>query len=168
MRRRILALRDVSRVLAPLELLEEVEAPDSREVDRLAVRPGDIVATARGARIRTAVATSEHAGVLVGPNLVLVRLISPIPPTLIAAYLRHPAIEADLQSDFAGVGTPGFSVERLRQLPIELIPEVISADLVELTDLTEMRLERVVEAAQLQRDAVTELVFRHLAPRAAP
>lgn len=161
-----MALRDVSKALAPIEELEMVDAPDTRELERLSVRPGDIVATARGARVRTAVATDEHAGVLVGANLVVVRLRAPILPALIAAFLKHPIVEADLQSDFAGTGTPGFSVERLRQLEFELVPESLAIDLVELTELTEARLDRVVAAAQLQREAATELVFRHLAPRA--
>lgn len=101
-----------------------------------------------------------------GPNLVLIRTRAGIEPLLIVNYIRHPEIQTDLLSEFAGSATPGFTVERLRRLPITLPSGSIDSDLSALVRLTEARIDRLNQMADVERAMVEELVFDRLSGRA--
>jgi type I restriction enzyme M protein len=161
---RVLGLRDVTRHLAPLSDLEAADAPDTEETDRLALEPGDVVITSRGSTIRAAVAGQDHAGVIVGANLIVVRLEPVLSPHLLAAYLRHPAIQRRLLADFVGSTTAGFTVESLRGLPIEIYASEDQQLLARLVEAVEAYADHVLAGAELRRQAALEVVFERLAP----
>lgn len=153
----VLSLRDVGGRIAPREQLESVEAPAGSEALRIA-EPGDIVMTARG-RLRVALVEHQHAGVAVGPNLILLRLKGGFPAPLMVAYLRHPEIERRLMMETAGTATPGISVEGLRQLETQLPPEGSWADATELVESVDLYHDEILESARLLRQGVSEWLF---------
>jgi hypothetical protein len=165
--RRVLALRDVTTRVARIDSLEEVEAPLGSETERLSLRSGDIVVTSRG-RVRAAVSEAEHEGVLVGPNLVVVRLNhSGLPPELLAAYLRHPEVERELLAQMPGTGTPGFTVEGLKSLEVQMPVAPAAQDLSELVSHVENYYSHLIKGAMLTRSAVLEVVYDTLNPNDA-
>lgn len=159
--RPVLNLRDVTRVLAPMDNLDTALAT-AAEIERLQLEPGDVVVTARG-NIRAAVVSGYQAGTLLGANLIAIRLRNSLSPHLLAAFLRHPTTIATLTADFAGTTTAGFTVDSLRRLPIQNQPANPDkfADLIRYVDLYTTRQAR---ALQLYEQAADEAAFQCLAP----
>lgn len=158
----VVNLRDVGNVLAPVEILDAVEASDA-ERERLALASGDVVVTARGANVRAAVADETHHGVLLGANLIAIRLSGSVSPHLLAAYLRHPMTVATLTADFAGTTTAGFTVESLKRLPIHDRP-ARQADFADFVRYVDLYAVRQAQALQFYRRAAEEVAFQCLAP----
>jgi hypothetical protein len=157
----VLSLRDVGARIAPRDQLEEVQAPAGSEALRVA-EAGDIVMTARG-RLRAALVEQQHAGVVVGPNLILLRLKSGFPAPLMLAYLRHPEIERRLMMETAGTATPGISIEGLRQLETQLPPPESWADATELVESVDLYHDEILESARLLKQGVSEWLFDQMA-----
>lgn len=164
--RRIIGPKDVTTRIASIEDLDLVEGPETGARNRLELQPGDIVVTSRGT-VRAAVATDEHAGVLVGANLVVVRPHPKVGPHLIAAYLRHPAIQEHLLADYSGSATPGFSIETLKQIDIQYPQDSSLSDLQRIASAVESYAENLEDAASLRRRAVVEMVFESMSPLAS-
>lgn len=161
----LVGLRDIGRRIAPRSDLEEVKIVDEAESSRLTLLANDVVVTSRGANVRAAVAQEDHEGALVGPNLIVVRLKGEdLPPDLVAAYLRHPLVSAQLLREFAGATTPGFTIDSLKRLPVQLTNAVCSQMLAELVRRVDDYSEYHLKAVQLHQAAAEEAVFEHLGP----
>lgn len=156
----VLTMRDVNVAIAPRDQIEMVSLAGRPDPDRL-LRPGDIVVTSRG-RLRAAVAEREHEGLLVGHNLMLVRLRGAMPPQVLAAYLRHPIVEEGLLSEMPGAGTPGLSLDALRNLEVGEVSPARAGLLAELVEETEAYRRELEEGARRLAQAATESVFRSL------
>jgi hypothetical protein len=161
----MLALRDIGVRITPRDRLELVETAKIVDTDRL-LMPGDVVVTSRG-RVRAAVAEGEHAGTLVGPNLVWIRLRTELPPALLAAYLRHPEVERELFAEMVGTATSGFSVDGLRQLEVIEIPAGDAATMTELVSAVDEYHDEVVEAVRLLKQGVSEYIYQRMTPSEA-
>lgn len=156
----ILALRDVGARIAPREALEEVDL----DSDFPALRPtevGDIVLTARG-RPRAALVTDRSAGVLVGANLMLIRITNGLPPPLLLNYLRHPEVERRLLTETAGTSTPGVSAEALRHLQVVMPPRRLWEEAAHLVEAVDRYHDTVVEAVGLFKESVSEWVYQRM------
>lgn len=103
-----------------------------------------------------------HEGVVVGLNLILLRVKDQFPPSLLLAFLRHPQVEQRLIMESAGTATAGISVEVLRQLPIRLPPPSIWGDAAELVVNVDAYHDEMVEAARLFRQGVSEWLFEQM------
>jgi len=159
----LLTMRDVGVRIAPRDQIETVGLGAPPDPDRL-LRTGDIAVTSRG-RLRAAVAEREHEGVLVGHNLILVRLHQSLPPYVLAAYLRHPVVEEELLSETSSAGTPGLSLDNLRNLNLQNISEGRADLLAELVEQTEAYRRELEEGVRRLAEAATESVFRSLRER---
>lgn len=156
----VVAMRDVGTRIVARAHLETVSVggePDPRR----RIQAGDIVVTSRG-RVRAAVAHEEHAGVLLGPNLMMIRPQRDYPSALLAAFLRHPAVEARLLADTMTAGTPGFSMENLRSLELNDIPADQADRLAELMDETDTYVREIQAGADRLTAAAIETVFTNL------
>lgn len=162
----ILAMRDVGVRIMGRDHLETVPVGGQPDPKRR-IRPGDVVVTSRG-RVRAAVAREEHDGVLLGPNLMLVRPMVDYPSSVLAAYIRHPAIEARLLEDTMTSGTPGFSMESLRSLELTPLPPGRAERLAELVEETDTYVREVQAGANRLTAAAIETVFAHLDVKPAP
>lgn len=156
----LLTMRDVGLRLSSRDLIETVGLGAPPDPERL-LRAGDIVVTSRG-RLRAAVAEREHEGVLVGPNLILVRLYRALPPHVLAAYLRHPVVEEELLAETSGTGTPGLSLDVLKNLVVRDMSEARAGVLAELVEQTEAYRRDLDEGVRRLAEAATESVFRCL------
>jgi len=161
---RVVGLRDISRRISPLSDLEAVEIADGEDVARSALRPGDVVVTSRGSNVRAAVAQREHDGVLAGPNLIVVRLEGEVPPELIAAYLRHPLISAQLLREFVGTSTAGFTIESLKRIELARTDDRFAVLLAELVVRVDAYAEYQQRVIALREKAADESIFFHLHP----
>lgn len=153
-------MRDVGVRIAPRTVLDTVVVggqPDPRR----RLQPGDVLVTSRG-RVRAAVAQSEHAGVLVGPNLMLVRPTGRYPASLLAAFLRHPAIEARLLELTATSGTPGFTMDDIRSLELGKVTSDRARKLARLVEETDAYVRDIQAGAGRLNAAAVETVFAHL------
>ena len=162
---RIVGLRDIGRQITPPTELEEARVSETDDSSRSALRPGDVVVTARGSNVRAAVATPEHEGVLAGSNLIVIRLEADIPPEMIAAYLRHPEISARLLRDFVGSSTAGFTIDSLRRIELELTAPDCAAQLAELVKRVDAYADHQRKVIELRQTAADEAIFTHLEPR---
>lgn len=158
----VLSMRDVGQRITPRDELELTPVGGEPDPTRR-LQTGDVVITSRG-RVRAAVAGEEHAGILVGPNLMIVRLQGSMPPALLAAYLRHPIIGARLLEDISGTGTPGFSMDTLRSLPLRDISTDRAVALAALVEETDQYRQEVEAGARQLGEATAETVFAHLDP----
>jgi len=161
----VINLRDVTTRLPPRAELESIPVRMSGETARLAIKPGDVVVTARGSSVRAAVATEEHVDTLPGANLIVLRPRD-TSPHLLAAYLRHPDVQAHLFQEFAGSSTLGFTVETLRQLEVRDLPMEEANLLAQMSEAVEQYALHTERAAELRRRATTEAVFDRLWPGA--
>jgi hypothetical protein len=162
---RVVGLRDVGRRISPAAEIEEVQVAETDDVARSALQVGDIVVTARGANVRAAVATSDHEGLLAGPNLIVVRLGGGAPPEMIAAYLRHPEVSARLLRDFVGTSTGGITIESLRRVELAMTDSDCAARLSELVQRIDAYAEYQRRVIDLRQTAADEAIFGHLHPR---
>lgn len=160
----VVSLRDVTTRLPSRTELESVPVRMSGDTARLTIKPGDVVVTARGSSVRAAVATEEHLGALPGANLIVLRPRN-TSPHLLAAYLRHPVVQAHLLQEFAGSSTLGFTVETLRQLEVRDLPAAEAGLLAQMSEAVEQYALHTERAAELRRRATTEAVFDRLWPR---
>lgn len=160
---RVLNLRDVATRLSSVEGLEEIEVPDTDEARKLEIAAGDVVLTARGSSVRAAVAEVEHQGVLLGANLVAIRPLPALGAHMLAAYMRHPLVQARLLADFAGSATGGFTTEALRTLELSP-PEEGSGALEEMAQAVEVYAAHLEAAAALRRQAIVQVAFDRLGP----
>lgn len=158
-RRPIVNQRDVAARIAAPDLLETADVPDSPEVEKLALKAGDLVLTSRGA-LRVAVAGAEHAGAIPGVNLIVLRPPDGLEPTLLAAFMSDSRIETILFREFAGSVTPGFSVEAVRRLRIQLPDAAGQERLSELVGSTQEYEQAVLQAVHIRRTVAQELVFQ--------
>lgn len=158
----LLTMRDVGVRISPRPALDEAEVTGDPDPNRR-LQLGDVVVTSRG-RIRAAVAQEEHEGVLVGPNLMFVRILTDFPATLLAAYLRHPEIEARLLGDTGGTGTPGLSLDTLRNLSLRAVTAPRASSLSALVEEAENYRLQVEAGARLLSEAVAEAVYDRLDP----
>ena len=156
----VLTMRDVGVAIVPRDLIETVGLAASPDSDRL-LRAGDVAVTSRG-RLRAGVANIEHEGVLVGHNMMLIRLRNTLPPQVLAAFLRHPFVEEELLTEMSGAGTPGLSLEALRNLEIKAVSGSCADLLAELVEQTEAYRLELEEGARRLARAATESVFRSL------
>ncbi len=155
--RPVIALRDVTTRIKAVDALQAVTASPA-EVRKLSVLAGDVLVTARGST-RAAVAKVEHEGALAGANLIVIRLDGRLPPELLAAYLRHPTIQATLKADFAGTTTVGFSVESLKKLELRGVSEPEATILSQFVEANDAYAEHLRSAARLRQDASAQAVF---------
>lgn len=163
---RVVGLRDISRRISPLHALEEIQIADSEDAGRSALRPGDVVVTARGSNVRAAVAQRDHDGVLAGANLIVVRLDGAAPPELIAAYLRHPSISSQLLREFVGTSTAGFTIDSLKKIELGRPDDECAALLAELVVRVDAYAEYQQRVIELRETAADESIFLHLSPEA--
>lgn len=161
----VLTMRDVGLRISPRAVLEEAEVTGDPDPNRR-LQVGDVVVTSRG-RIRAAVAQEEHEGVLVGPNLMFVRIFTDFPAALLAAYLRHPEIEARLLGDTGGTGTPGLSLETLRNMSLRALTVPRASSLSALVEEAENYRLEVEAGARLLSEAAAEAVYDRLDPAGA-
>jgi hypothetical protein len=159
----IVNMRDIDVDIAPLAKLDSQDDVSAADLAHLRLMKGDVVMTSRGA-VRVGVATLEHAGAIPGANTVVVRLPPHIPPKVVAAYLRHPRIEALLLREFTGSTTAGFSIEGLKKLSLNLPEELELQQMNQMIDAADRYYTAMLEAANARRDLALELVARNLSP----
>jgi hypothetical protein len=159
----VLNLRDVGRVLPPITELDRVGVVAS-DIDRSGLAPGDVIITARGANVRAAVAGEDYQGVMLGANLIAIRVRKIVPPYLLAAFLRHPMTVATLMADFAGATTAGFTVESLKRLVLEPRSSQQNATLDAFVRQVDVYAMEQAEALRLYQEAAEEAAFQHLLP----
>lgn len=161
---RIVGLRDIGRRMAPLTDLEEVEVAEGDEGARSLLQPGDVLVTSRGSNIRAAVVREEHAGAVAGPNLIVVRLGGFLRPELLAAYLRHPFISAQLLREFSGSSTAGFTIDSLRRIDLQITDDGCADLLADLVQRVDAYSEYQARAVELHQALADEAIFEHLNP----
>lgn len=161
---RIVGLRDVGRRMAPATELEEVEVLEGDEGGRSLLQPGDVLVTSRGSNVRAAVAQDEHAGAVAGPNLIVVRLGGFLRPELLAAYLRHPVISAQLLREFSGSSTAGFTIDSLRRIDVQVAEGDCADLLADLVQHVDAYSEYQARAVELHQALADEAIFEHLNP----
>jgi hypothetical protein len=160
----ILGLKDVGSSLTPVDDLELASIPPGLDPNRTRLQVGDVVVTARTAKIRAVVVPATHQGVFVGPNLVVIRPTERLSAEVIAAYLRHPSIQNQLLAEFASRTPPGFSVNGISRLELVLPSRRQQRLLRELVIGAEVYAAAATEAAQLRLDTAYEVVTRRLVP----
>jgi DNA-binding response OmpR family regulator len=161
----VIALKDVTRNVAPLESLATLEALPE-QVGRFRVEPGDVIVTTRGADIRAAVVEETHAGAIAGTNLARIRLRSSLlRPTLLAAFLREPRTQERLLRDTTGASTPGFTINALTSLPICIPSPRDQGALVRLIEAAAAYREELLRAIELRQLICSEMISRQLIPR---
>ncbi len=159
----VLVARDVGETLAPQDEIGRLRlVPDA--ASRFHLHEGDVVITARGSVVRAAVATVEHVGVVLGPNLIAVRLGARLLPLLLAAYLRLPAVQGILLGVRKGAAVPALTVGDLNRLRIVLPPPDRQEALRRFVDLSTTYSATVARAAAARAAASADLVARILSP----
>jgi hypothetical protein len=159
---RILQARDVKARLAPPDELQEFAVPETSDLDRYRLRTSDIVVTARGVEVRAAVAPPAHDGIVVGPNLIVIRPGPEITPELMAILLRHPITQRSLLSGRTGSNTAGFTVRELKNIKIAVPEAAVQHRLVEITEVAMAYHSAALKAAELRREVAGDLVLQTL------
>jgi restriction endonuclease S subunit len=162
----LLALKDVNQQLAPVQTLSRVTATIDSAL-RFQVREGDVVVTTRGTVFRAAVVGPAHVGAIAGSNLAIVRLNGSIAPSLLAAFLREPGVQAALLGVTAGAVTPGFTIKALGELQIRVPGLERQRQLVEFLAASASYREQMQRALELRQQACDAVISRELSPQDA-
>jgi hypothetical protein len=162
----ILQVKDVTDGLVERRAdLHEVDFDDDPKHDRALLRPGDVIVTARGTLLKSALVTETHAGVLPTSNLIVVRPTpSVILPELVLAVLRHPRTQAALANEVMGAAVPTLRVPSVARVRLVIPALDQQRDLARLTALGEAQYEAAVQAARLRRKLASEIVMQKLEP----
>lgn len=159
----IIGVRDVGDSIGRVNQLEVAQGLSGADAQRVSVQAGDIVVTSRGA-VRAAVVEAEHEGAIAGVNTVVVRPRSSSSSTVLAAYLRHPRTIETLLRDFSGSTVPGFSIETLRALPLDLPDEETLRQMEDMVMAAYRYHSAMTEAANARLTLALDLVAQNLAP----
>jgi hypothetical protein len=92
----------------------------------------------------------------------LVRPMDGYPSALLAAFLRHPAIEARLLELTATSGTPGFTMDDIRSLELGEVSSERARKLAQLVEETDAYVRDIQAGAGRLNAAAVETVFAYL------
>lgn len=162
----LLGVRNIGDHLTTTGELEHVKV-DACEIERFGLNPGDLVASVRGS-FRVALANPSHVGAIAGGNTAVIRLRENLPPHVVAAYLRHPAVTGRLTSAFVGSTVPGISLDALRQTPLRLPKREVLIQLSGLVESADRYHDAVSTAARARNALAAECVLRALGEEVDP
>jgi restriction endonuclease S subunit len=130
-----------------------------RELQRHALRPGDIVYSRRGDVGRFAVVTKAEEGWLCGTGSIRIRLNSPkILVDYVRYYLQQEAIASWLRRHAKGITMPNLNTDVIRALPFIYPPLEEQRRIADVLDRAEaLRAKRRAALAQL--DTLTQAIF---------
>ncbi|MBD9701030.1 restriction endonuclease subunit S [Streptomyces caniscabiei] len=136
----------------------------ARTLAKYQLAEGDILITRTGTVGRCALVTGEHAGWLLHPNLVRLRLPGKVmvPPAYLAAFLSSAAAQEWIRTRTAGSVIPSLSIRTLGELPVVLPPpaeqETIGATLAALDDKIQAHTE-IARATRAYRAVLADALM---------
>ncbi|MFJ6024237.1 hypothetical protein ACIQC9_06540 [Brevundimonas sp. NPDC092305] len=160
---RVIGVRDIGAVLSPPDALEIGRGLNAEDARGQMVAAGDIILSSRGA-VRSAVVEEGHKGAVAGVNTVVVRPWSKSAAPVLTAYLRHPRTVAALLAGFSGSTVPGFSLDTLRALPLDLPDDETVAGMSRMIAAAYRYHDAMLEAAQARLTLALDLVVQNLTP----
>lgn len=148
----------------PVDSLERGRVQATARRNRALVRPGDVVVTARGTQLRSAVVPPETEGAIASANLLVVRLGDRILPEVLVAYLDTPAGSAELlaRATASTVGAFVVTPKALASLDIAVPPMAVQTQLASFVRAARQAIvatERLVELRKELVHGVVQQVF---------
>lgn len=102
--------------------LASVDRFAAARLDRYALRAGDLLCVRTGDLGRSALATEENAGWLVGSGLLRLRTKSPVMPRYLVHYLEHPEVREWIRRSSTGSVIASLSAGAFGALPVVVPP----------------------------------------------
>jgi hypothetical protein len=98
--------------------LATVRVPADNE--RGVVKTGDVLLTARGAKIKAALLGRSHAGAVASSNIMVIRPATGVDGQALAEHFRSPAGQADLDGRRTGVAIRMLSIKAASEINVQL------------------------------------------------
>ena len=136
--------------------------------ERALVRAGDVLVTARGTQLRSAVVTNATEGAIASANLLIVRLRDLLLPEVLVAYLDTPAGGAALvaRATASAVGTFVVTPRALGSLEIAVPPMGVQVQLAAFVRSVRESLAATERLVELRKELVHGVVQQVFAGRA--
>lgn len=122
--------------LASPEELQELPLPVTSQTERYRIREGDVLVSARGT-FKVGRAGEGHSGAIAGPNLVVLRPAPALESWLLYAFLRHPAVQEEIQRRSVKTTVASINIDTIASLHIRIPSPGRQFKLARLVELAE-------------------------------
>lgn len=155
-------VRDLDHALDPAWRLGTIPMPDVAAMGPYRLRAGDVLVTARGTRLNSALVPILWAGAVVLSNLIGVRPGPRLLPHILLAFLRsgsgRQAVDVRRPRRNQLALTPG----RLREVEVPLPPLAVQDRLAKLARSAEAQYEAAIFAAEARRGLASRIIVAAL------
>lgn len=152
-------VKDIADNRIMTEMLDSIPIRGIRNIDKYAVRAGDIIIACRGTQLKSAVVPETLAGSVIASNLIAIRLKAGWSPSLLSVFFQSPEGQKQLQSHAKFTTTIAFSVTDIARIEVPAISAEIQAKLSAIISAANAYYESAVESARLRRDIAYNIAF---------
>jgi hypothetical protein len=158
----VVNVKDLGHEADPSWVLTSVPVPDVGRVRRFQVLAGDVVVTARGTSLRTALVPERWSGAVLTSNLIAIRLGPHLRPELLQVYLESPAGRQAINRRLAGSALLSVTPSSVEQVEVPVPPIAKQEALAELVRIAQQHYEAAVAAAEGRRAVAKQIVLDSL------
>lgn len=166
----IIHVKDISDgMLLPVDRLDRLRVPRKSTEKRQSLQKHDILVSARGTLLKSAVVSDSHQGALASANFIVVRLRkdAELRPELLYAFLRQPAVREYIANRATGTAQPVLAIRELESLLVPIPPREVQDQLVRLLEVSEEQKRTALECAHLRDEETMDVLAKFMDPQNA-
>lgn len=158
----IVSVKDLENASNPSWQLSSISVPDFNRIENFRLQPGDVIITARGASLKSALVPERWSGAVLSSNLIAVRLLEQLYPELLVAFLQSLKGQRAIERRLKKTGLLNITLKELGEIEVPVPPKEDQQELVELIRLDETQYSEAIHAAELRRSLVRSIVLERL------
>lgn len=144
--------------------LDAVHVEDSKRLDRHLLRCDDILISARGTLMKTAIVPVTHAGTIASANFIVVRLGEkpPIMPRLLSAFLQQPHVHHRILARLTSTAQAALNIRDIETLLVPIPAQELQPKLAHFLAIADEQYQVAVEAARLRKQEAMETLAAYM------
>ncbi|MGH8067384.1 MAG: hypothetical protein ACRERE_19560 [Candidatus Entotheonellia bacterium] len=158
----LLSVKDVAHADDALWQLPLVTVPDLSRVERYRLKTNDVVITARGTSLKSAIIPERWNGALLSSNLIAVRLGERLHPELLLVFLQSAAGRQAIERRLTGSHLLALTPRSLGEVEVPVPSAAEQEVLAELVALARRQYQEALFIAEMRRQLAHRIVFERL------
>ena len=158
----LLNVRDVEHTDDVSWQLALVTVPDLGRVERYRLKTSDVVITARGTSLKSAIIPDRWNGALLSSNLIAVRLGERLRPELLIVFLQSAVGRQAIGRRLSGSNLLTLTPRSLGEVEVPVPPAAEQEILAELVTIARIQYQEALFVAEMRRKLAHRIVFDRL------
>jgi len=158
----LLHVKDVEHADDTSWQLSLVTVPDLGRVERYRLRAGDVIVTARGTSLKSAIIPERWSGTLLSSNLIAVRLGERLHPELLLVFLQSTAGQQAIERRLSGSHLLTITPRSLGEVEVPVPPAAEQDMLAELMAIVRMQYQEALFTTEKRRQLAHRIVLDRL------